>query len=64
MLAPEKLMDSITKVISSLMEFVSGGKWFGNKMLADERRKAMESFALSIINVWQKRELVNVWEKS
>lgn len=51
MLAPEKLMDSITKVISSLMEFVSGGKWFGNKMLADERRKAMESFALSIINV-------------
>lgn len=47
MLAPEKLMESIAKVIRSLMEFVSGGKWMGNKILAYERRKAMKFFALS-----------------
>lgn len=44
MLAPEKFMESIAKVISGLIEFVSGGKWMGNKILAHERRKAMESF--------------------
>lgn len=44
MLALEKMKNSVTKVVSSLMEFVSGGKQLSTRVLTYEGKRAMEPF--------------------